>query len=1149
MVIVGFVFITLYALVPYEAVQGVKAPAGTASAAIPEATKHRALVATYGKLPLAFEANRGQTDGQVKFLSRGPGYTLFLTPSEAVLSLRRPDEKGHALRVKLLGAEPDPQITGRDRLPGVSNYFIGRDRSKWRRNVPRYAKVGYQGVYPGIDLVFYGTNQRRMEYDFVVAPGADPGAIALGFEGAERLELDSAGDLVVHMAGGEVRFLKPVVYQEQDGARRTVEGRYTVTSENRVGFKVAAYDRTKPLIIDPVLAYSTYLGGTDIENGRGLAVDAQGSAYVTGDTRSADFPVSPGAAQEVHAGGTQDVFVTKFTPDGGDIVYSTYVGGSGQDFGLGGIAVDGAGHAYVVADTRSTDFPTTWGAFREDGKGPAVVKLLPDGSDIAYSTFLGSTSGAARGVALRPGCPDAFRDPCLVYVTGDVRGAKSIETTDNAFKVESGGKGTDPFLSVIDPRGAGDDDLFYGTHFGGGEAVLVEFATAIAVDAQGKAYVAGVTSAHDFPATAGAFDQSCGDDLDDSDCRGVDVGVTAIAISFDAGQIVEQLVIRNVIADGAEESTERYFINLTGTSGPVSLSAEDGADVSAQGLIVDAQGPLTAWVGNATGIEGADPDLKFFIGLNRPASQEVTVFYQTLNGTAMAGSDYQAAMGSVTFEVDPDTGLTGTLKGVDIKTFDDGEDESVYETFVFELTGVTPLADVELAPLANSAEGRIFDNDGGVGEPLVVAISDSAVLEGGQAQFEARLNRPAPQNTTISFELVHDTTSPGMGRSDAFVAKFDPFIAKGADTLVYATFVGGHSDDGASGIVVDSLGRAHLTGSTTSSDDPATTEEDEGFPITAFAYDPNLRGTQDAFVTILNETGSGLVYSTYLGGDSTDSATGIALDPNGLVHVTGTTGSADDLDTTELDEGFPMTPDAIQPQNAGRTDVFAVMLNPADGNEFPLDDIVFSTYLGGSGEDRGGGIAADGEGGVYLAGITMSTNFTTTPGAFQEEDGTALCDALRGLNKIVCRSQSPVWDAFAAKIALDAPPPSDGEEVAITAFDTAERVRLGVRQCIGSCTKSVTFSIANLGGVPADVNFFVISDTPDGVTFSRCDGFATFLGGTSKDFVCTVNYETDREKFIFTDPVTIMLEIVPSIDTDPNNNERSITVKVSDTRK
>ena len=221
------------------------------------ATKAR-VAANYGKLPLIFEANRGQTDARVKFLSRGPGYTLFLTESEAVLSLRGTEGKGHVLRVKLLGAEAEPKMTGLDRLPGISNYFIGRDRAKWRTGVPHYAKVGYEGVYPGIDLVFYGANQRQLEYDFIVAPGAEPARIRLAIEGAKRLEIAKSGDLIAHLAGGEVRFKKPVIYQEANGKRRSIAGEYTLAAENRIGFEIAAYDRAKPLVIDPVLAYSTY---------------------------------------------------------------------------------------------------------------------------------------------------------------------------------------------------------------------------------------------------------------------------------------------------------------------------------------------------------------------------------------------------------------------------------------------------------------------------------------------------------------------------------------------------------------------------------------------------------------------------------------------------------------------------------------------------------------------------------------------------------------------------------------------------------------------------------------------------------------------------------------------------------------------------
>src|SRR5437773_113123 len=251
---------------------------------------------TYGKLPLHFEANQGQTHKEVRFLSRGPGYSLYLTAGEAVLVLAKPNTearrdaqraqvKSVALRMSIVGAAPAPLVGGLEELPGKANYFIGKDPAKWRTNVPTYAKVRYEQVYPGIDLVYYG-NQRQLEYDFVVAPGADPKKIVLGLKGAERLKIDAQGDLVLHAGGDSVRLHKPVVYQERDGSRHEIAGRYVLKRGNRVGFKVAAYDRSRPLVIDPVLAYSTYLGGNRVDAGSAIAVDGAGNAYVTGITNS-----------------------------------------------------------------------------------------------------------------------------------------------------------------------------------------------------------------------------------------------------------------------------------------------------------------------------------------------------------------------------------------------------------------------------------------------------------------------------------------------------------------------------------------------------------------------------------------------------------------------------------------------------------------------------------------------------------------------------------------------------------------------------------------------------------------------------------------------------------------------------------------------
>src|SRR2546426_4537719 len=373
--------------------------AGSAPTIKPVKETPIAVSETYGRLPLHFEANLGQTRQDVRFLARGAGYSLYLTAGEAVLVLTKPNPDAKrdsrstlerlgtqargtpvVVRMSLVGAAPKPLVSGLDELPGKANYLIGKDPAKWRTNVPTYAKVHYRAVYPGIDLVYYG-NQRQLEYDFVVSPGANPERIVLGFQGAERLEINAEGELVLHAGGGALRQQKPVIYQEINGVRTKIEGRYVLKDAHRVGFQVAAYDASRPLVIDPTLVDSTYLGGSISDDGYGIAVDAAGSAYVTGLAGSTDFPtVNP--LQAANGGGT-DAFVSKLNAAGSALLYSTYLGGSGEDYGYG-IAVDAAGSAYVTGQTTSTDFPTTIGAFQTTKGGSSynafVTKLNPTGS-------------------------------------------------------------------------------------------------------------------------------------------------------------------------------------------------------------------------------------------------------------------------------------------------------------------------------------------------------------------------------------------------------------------------------------------------------------------------------------------------------------------------------------------------------------------------------------------------------------------------------------------------------------------------------------------------------------------------------------------------------------------------------------------------
>ncbi len=584
----------------------------TQSAPRPQAQAR--LLRSYGNLPLSFERNDGQTDARVKFLSRGPGYTLFLTPDEAVLGLRKPskdsrpgsssasrvkaggggsgipralgtrgnDKAGNGasasaetevLRVKLAGAERQAQIEGLEQQTGRANYFIGKDPKKWRTNVPTYARVKYRNVYPGIDLVYHGSNQRQLEYDFEVAAGADPAKIRLCFDGAKHLNLNERGDLLVETAGGEVIEHVPIIYQEANGRRETISGRYVIRDKRSVGFDLAAYDARKPLFIDPVLAYSTFLAGTTgFTAGNSIAIDSSGNAYIAGQTNESDFPTTPGAFQassngsyqvltKLNASGSGLVYstylgghtlngagaysvavdssgsayvagsgdstfpttagafqtscaisncgtVTKLTPDGSGLVYSTFLAGSIQPNGCCGdtvtaIALDSSANAYVTGSVNTTDFPTTAGAFQtaKPGAGNAfVTKLNTTGTEVVYSTYLGgSNQDTGLGITV-----DSSGS---TYVAGNTR-SSNFPTTAGAFQTTLFGC-SNGFVTKLTPNGSGLD---YSTYLGGSNSDCNEYASAIAIDSSGDAYVTGSANSTNFPVTAGAFQTSGNDD-------------------------------------------------------------------------------------------------------------------------------------------------------------------------------------------------------------------------------------------------------------------------------------------------------------------------------------------------------------------------------------------------------------------------------------------------------------------------------------------------------------------------------------------------------------------------------------------------------------------------------------------------------------
>jgi hypothetical protein len=467
----------------------------------------RRLAVSYGTVPLSFVANEGQTDEQVKFLARGQGYSLFLTPRGAILSLRAPQRSGSeeaaaVVRMRLVGANQHPHVVGLDLLPGKSNYFIG-DASQWRRDVPNYARVKYTAVYPGIDVVYYG-NQRQLEYDIVVAPHADPARIALAFDGVQGLSLDTQGNLLLQTSHGNITQHKPVIYQDIGGTREAVDGRYVLRGDDRVGFQIARYDTSQELVIDPVLAYSTYLGGTNNDIGHAIAVDSAGNAYVTGETLSLDFPGSAASGIQATRSGSVDVFVTKLNATGSALVYSTYLGGSSGDWGYA-IAVDSGGNAYVTGQTdsgtptpSSVPFPTTVGARQtiyKLGGDAFVTKLNAAGNALVYSTFLGG-GGTERGYGI------AVDDLGNAYVTGHTNsdnvssGPTGGFPTVNPLQANNNSPGIyDVFVSKLNPTGSA---LIYSTYLGGTGNDYSLDGGDIAVDSDGNAYVGGSAGAN-FP--------------------------------------------------------------------------------------------------------------------------------------------------------------------------------------------------------------------------------------------------------------------------------------------------------------------------------------------------------------------------------------------------------------------------------------------------------------------------------------------------------------------------------------------------------------------------------------------------------------------------------------------------------------------------
>ena len=634
------------------------------------------LTSAYGKLPLAFEANEGQTAPPVHYMARGQGYQLFLTNQEAVLTLRQPAVprtkstkrpsllaaqvsrkpasvgKTSVLRMHFDGANPAAEIVGANPLPGKTNYFIGNDPKKWHTDIPSYEAVRYQGIYPGVDLLFYG-RQQRLEYDFVVAPGADPQAIALSISGARKLELNAQGDVLLSVAGGKVALQKPVIYQEVNGQRREIAGNYALANDRKIRFSVAGYDHTQPLTIDPVLNYSTYIGGEVFDEAFGIALDTDGNAYIAGLTYSTEFPtMNPVAALPGDVSPSESAaFVTELNTTGTALLYSTYLGGSGNGtFGDGAdaIAVDTATppNIYVTGFTGSPDFPTSTLLVPYQGPAPA-----PNG--IPAST---AVDGAAFLTRLSPGASGLAQLAYSTYLGGDIYDegfGLAVDATGKAYiagatasanfpqvgtQISSGllSPNTNAFLTKIDTTAGGTPSLLYSTYLGGtgaGSGILNfgDVAYAVTIDSSTKAYLVGATTSTDFnvAGTAISGSQACGANTNASAFISV-INTTAQTLTYShclSGSNYD-------IAFGVNLGTGvpvvgTGIVYLTGTTGsanfPVTANSIPPAGSVAQGVaFVSLLNPATGTLQYSTYLGGTNSDTGYAIASDSAGLAYVT---------------------------------------------------------------------------------------------------------------------------------------------------------------------------------------------------------------------------------------------------------------------------------------------------------------------------------------------------------------------------------------------------------------------------------------------------------------------------------------------------------------------------------------------
>ena len=1017
-----------------------------------------------GSVPMYFEADGGSTGGDFPFLARGRACNFFVGSTEAVLMLTRQESTAHhgrldrtaragtpatttrELHFQFVGANSVARVSGTDELPGKASYFLGQDPAQWRTSLSLFGRVRVAQIYPGVDLIYYG-NDQRLEYDFVVAPQADAGRIAIHFTGADQVQINPAGELVFTLGRETIRQPKPVVYQTVNGERRTIAGHYALTAPQTVTFKLGDYDHALPLVIDPVLSYSTFYGGTGLDTAWAVAVDTNGFVYVAGETMGA-LPTSPGSVTNKFNGAGSykgDAFVAKFNNAATSLIYLSYVGGSADDVGLS-LAVDGSGDAYLTGYTDSTDFPTKNPIYSHIAGSPYpglslypidafVTKLGPAGTNLIYSTYLG-------GGMVDEGVGIAVDPTGAAYVTGYTESTNFPTFTTQSVRTNYAGNG-DAFLTKISPAGT---NVIYSMFLGGTNQ---DVGSGVAASTDGTAFVTGYTRSTNFPvfhaarsATFSFFQPQL--------AGGLDAFVTVI------GPTGRNLVYSTYLGGSSDDTGYRIAVDsdsnffVTGLTSadfsgnpyfPITPSALNPGGISrSDDFAANWRNASRGLVSIAVATLAIDPitPTRIYAGTPRGVARSIDggASWSTDMGVSVPTNVVSPAIGigSVNaLAIDPATPTT-LYAGVNsqgvYKSLDAGINWSLSSTDLFlsvvalAVDPVTPTtvyagtlgggvmkstnAALNWTAINNGLGGELFADDlvlDPTNPNTIYAATDLGVYRttnSGAAWYAASTGlsnssayglvidpqSPATLYLNTTFEIFKTTNSAATWSpiSEALnLNKTNDWInCLAIDPLTPSTLYAGTSKGVFRSLDAGVSWNRYTNGLATLSVRALAVNPQSPATLIAGLSGRTSFGGEDVF---LFKSGS-FGYSAVFGGTNNDEGWDLAVDVAGHAHIVGVTYSTN----------FPTqnAPWILGTTNSGGADAFVAELS-ADGGS-----LVQSAYFGGSAGDFAYGIAVDPAGNSYFVGETLSTNLPT----------------LRPFQSSLNGSR----DAFLAKLLSDTPP-------------------------------------------------------------------------------------------------------------------------------